>query len=820
MNTLSPTRSKIDTAKSWALSGVILLMTGPAFAQKATDWSAVGGDLTNSRYSTLSQINISNVATLGGIWEANLDAPSRTPPVIVAGVMYINDASTIYALDAKTGRTIWRYTPQGSTPAHGGVAIGEGKVFCGLSDARMIALDSSSGKLIWSGYIGNVARGSNPGPKVQFLVPIPAFDKNVGIIVNAPTYVKGMVISGLSGGDGGTRGKVAALDAKTGNLMWSFYTIPSPLGLGSETWPKKGNALQHGGGAVWTQGAADPDLGLIYYGVGNAVPQFGGEIRRGDNLYTASVVALNIANGKLVWHYQLTHHDLWEMDVATPVVLYAAQVDGRPRKALAAARTDGYLFLLDRKTGQPIHAVEERSVRQDVRVRTAPTQPFPVNADRIGPACVDPQTAPKGFELGCWFDPLYSDKPNTLVPLLNLRQAPMSYEPATGYFFVMAQVSPFWARRTEDPFSLGVSRPPGSSQYGLYAAVDSNTEKIVWQKRSSWGLAGGSGALATKGGLLFHMEGDGTVEADNAKTGETLWRFQTGSVGIAGAGGVPGGVPSATYALDGVQYFVLVSYRTLWAFALGGSLPPREAPPPPPQVAGFSGLIAQLPNDGSGEIVIGPAERSAVGFAQSAFNEDEFAPVRAQIRSSVEFKWTNRGSESHTISAEDGSWSVGPIAPGQTAKLAIAKPGGYLFSSVENPRIKGQLLVRSVMGREGSGSANDGIFTSAQATRGQQEFAEHCARCHGTDLAGRGHAPALAGDSFLQQWRARSVGELFQSTSLTMPQQRPHSLTDQAYIELVSFILQANGFPYGSAELAPDLGLLNKITIAPISGAD
>jgi PQQ-dependent dehydrogenase (methanol/ethanol family) len=768
----------------------------------------------------LSQIDISNVKTLGGVWEKDLDAPSRTPPVVVAGVMYINDASAIYALDAKSGRTIWQYKPEGSTPAHGGVAIGEGRVFCGLSDTRIIALDSKTGKLVWTGYIGNAARGSDSGPKVKFMVPIPAFSQKIGIIVNAPTYVKGMVISGLSGGDGGTRGKVAALDAKTGKLVWSFYTIPSPLDPGSDTWPKDGNALQQGGGAVWIHGPADPELGVIYYGTGNAVPQLGGEIRPGDNLYTASVVALNITTGKLAWHYQLTHHDLWEMDVATPLVLYTAQVDGHPRKALAAARTDGYLFLLDRKTGRPIHPVEERAVKQDVRVRTAATQPFPVGADRIGPACVDPQTAPNGFELGCWFDPLYSDRPNVLAPVINLRQAPMSYDPVTGYFYVMAQVAPFWARRTADPFSLAVSRPPGSSQYGLYATIDSRTEKIIWQKTTPWGLAGGSGALTTKGGLLFHMEGDGSVQADNARTGETLWKFQTDSIALSGGAGQAGGVPSATYAVDGVQYFAMISYRALWVFSLGGSLPPREPPPAPPQAVGFSGLIAQLPNDGAGEIVIGPAERSGSGWGQSASNDDEFVPVRAQVGAAVGFKWTNRGLSSHTISADDGSWTVGPIATGQSAVLTIAKPGSYSFSSAETPWIKGQLIVRSIAKAQGGDTTNDGVFMSAQATHGQQEFETYCASCHGADLAGREHAPALAGDSFLQQWQAHSVGELFERISLTMPQRTPHSLSDHAYVDIVSFILQANGFPYGRSELKPDLGALSKVTIAQRPGGD
>jgi cytochrome c553 len=249
-------------------------------------------------------------------------------------------------------------------------------------------------------------------------------------------------------------------------------------------------------------------------------------------------------------------------------------------------------------------------------------------------------------------------------------------------------------------------------------------------------------------------------------------------------------------------------------------LPPREPPPAPPQVVGFGGLIAQLPNDGSGEIVIGPTERSGSGWGQSASNDDEFAPARAQVRANVGLRWTNRGFKSHTISADDGSWTVGPIASGQSAVLTVAKPGSYSFSSAETPWIKGQLIVRSTAKGQGGGSTNDGVFSPAQATHGQQEFEKNCTTCHGADLAGREHAPALAGDSFLQQWQAHRVGELFERISLTMPQLTPHSLSDHAYIDIVSFILQANGFPYGTSELKPDRGELNTITIAQRPGGD
>ena len=678
-----------------SIGWIMLAFCLPKAGWPATDWPTVGGDLTNTRHSTLSQINVSNVKALLGAWQVDLAAPSRTPPVVVDGVLYVNDASAIYAFSARSGEPLWRYQPEHAAPARGGVAVAGGLVYCGLSDARIVALDGKSGKPIWTGYIGNAPQGGDLGESVT-LVGVPTFNNKVGTIVNAPTYVDGIVISGLSGGDGGARGKIAALDGKTGKLLWNFYVIPSPDDAAAETWPRDGDALKRGGGAVWTQGAADAKLGLVYYGTGNPVPQLGGEIRGGDNRYTDSVVALDIKTGKLRWAYQLTHHDLWEMDVSTPVILYPTRVNGQKRDALAVARTDGYLFFLDRETGVPIRAAEERPVRQDERLRTAATQPFPVHGERLGPTCVDPLTAPRGFELGCWFDPPFPDKANVLYPIINARQAPMSYDPGSGYFYLMASANPIWYRRTADPNALLASRPPGSSEYGLYAAIDSKTDRVVWQKRSLWGLAGGSGALTTAGGLLLHAEGDGNIQADNLRNGETLWKFQLGSIPVAGGLAFSGGVPFASYAVGGEQFIAVVSNTSLWAFSLHGVLGSRVAPPPPPQSVGFSGIVHRLPNDGTGEIIVGAGEtlvQSGAGGNTKA-NEDGFTPIRSQVESGAMFKWSNHGTRLHTVVAADGSWTTGPISPGQSVSLSIAKPGTYAFWSVEFPWSQGQLIVR------------------------------------------------------------------------------------------------------------------------------
>jgi glucose dehydrogenase/plastocyanin len=656
------------------------------------DWPTVSGDVANTRYSTLSQINVSNIKKLGGTWLKEFPTPTRTPPVIAGGLLYTSDATTIYALNPSNGATVWAYRPEVSVPARGGVALGEGYVFCGLNDSHIIALEQTTGKLVWTSYIGNAdPEVATSASIVDFGPGKPKFNPKVGAIANAPTYVNGVVTSGLTGGDGGARGKISGLDAKTGRVLWNFYVIPTLGEQGSETWPADGVALQRGGGAVWTVGAADPDLGLVFYGTGNAVPQNGGDTRPGDNLYTASVVALDVKTGLLKWQFQLTHHDIWEMDVSTQVVLYTAKLDGKARKGLAVMRADGYLFLLSRESGKPIFPVEERSVQQDVRQRTALTQPFPKGADHFGPECADPEIMPEGFIAGCYFEPLYFDRPNVLSPITNVRQAPLSYDAKTGYFYVMGSVFSLWFRRVENPFVLTLGHPPGSKEFGIYAAIDGRTNKIAWQKRSPWGLATGSGALSTAGGLLFYMSGDGNLHANNASTGDELWQFQTGFIG-AGTVTHTAEVPLATYAIAGEQYVVAPLGKGLWAFKLGGKLLPRPGSPPPATTFGFTGIVARITQEDG--IAIGRLSSDLYDPEhEHYFDEFGFEPERSRVKVGQTIKWTNFGVMSHTIVSADGSWTTGTIAPGQVVSISIGKPGTYVFFSEEYPFAKAQLIV-------------------------------------------------------------------------------------------------------------------------------
>jgi len=332
------------------------------------EWPLAGGDWGANRYTTLKQIDPASVQRLAGAWRAELSAresQNKVTPIVRDGLMYVVTATSVRAFNAKTGEVAW--TQPTNTQSNRGIVLGDGLVFVGQFDASIVALDAKSGKAVWT-YREKMAPGQR--------------------ITGPPTYADGLVVIGVSGGDWFVRCRIVALEAKTGKEVWSFYTVPSPGEKGSETWPANNDVWKYGGAAVWTFPAVDLDLGLVYFETGNAVPPWGGELRPGANLYTCSVIALDLKTGKLRWHQQLLHHDVWEADVSTPLVLYDASIGGRPRKVLAAMRTDGLLFLMDRETGTFLTRVEERPVKQNAKLKTWPTQPFPVTVDRVGPECV------------------------------------------------------------------------------------------------------------------------------------------------------------------------------------------------------------------------------------------------------------------------------------------------------------------------------------------------------------------------------------------------------------------------------------------------
>ncbi|HXJ18002.1 MAG TPA: PQQ-binding-like beta-propeller repeat protein [Candidatus Polarisedimenticolia bacterium] len=662
--------AKIRRALARMVPFVIVLTVGIVLAAQLgwAQWSTVNGE-GNQRYSSLKEIDAQNVAKMGAAWVSDKFEPmpsSRATPVVDGGLMFLTAPPSVYAVNINTGKIAWRYQASpGASPARGGVAVGDGLVFVGLSNTTLIALREDTGELAWEASL------ADPSGELA------------GFPSGAPLFADGLVSIGLNA-DNGYRGQIVAVDAKTGRQAWRFFVVPSPGEPGSDTWPKKSDAWKHGGGAVWLDGVYDSELGLDFYVTGNAVPQYGGEYRPGDNLYTDCAIALDAKTGKLRWYYQMVHHDIWEADVAQAPVLFDAQINGHARKAIAAMRTDGYLFMLDRTTGKPLGSIEEKPVPQDAHQKTAKTQPYPVGAEPVLPDCDHwkAEPLPGGFDLGCFFTAAAVEKPNLLAPVYGMRATPMAFDPQTHYFYATGNAALQWFRRSKDPdfFSLAFSnRVPGLNKLGhsVLAAIDSRTDKIAWKKEIHDGRP--SGALATAGGLVFQMAGDGNLQAYDAKNGTLLWQFQTGT---------PTGGPPIAFESDGQEYVATIAGGSVWAFKLGGTVPQRQAPTISPK-EDFSGLITNTSKIETATLV------RDNGLTGTHYITDEYAfdPYRARVTVGTRVSWRNNGTMTHTIEAADGSWSTGPLHPLDIGVVTFGKPGTYVYHCKEHPWAYGEIIV-------------------------------------------------------------------------------------------------------------------------------
>jgi alcohol dehydrogenase (cytochrome c) len=683
MTQLPTRRFAVLLALGAALAAPRLSSQNSGVQPAAKEWTTVSGDLGNTRYSTLTQIDAGTVSRLSGAWLspkfASVNA-GRAMPVVRDGMLFITAGSSIYAFDAATGAAKWQHATdvQPASAALGeynrsdrglpnreGVAVGDGLVFAGLTNGHVIALREQTGEPVWNTFVGIEPARAGQG------------------VAGAPVYAKGNVIVGTAG-DFGFRGRVVALDAQTGKKAWEWFAVAGPGDPGHETWPKDTDAWRTGGGAVWLVGAADLDLGLVYFGTGNGVPQYSGDTRAGDNLYLASVVALDIASGKLRWHYQTIRHDIWEADIAESPVLFDAQVGGRTRKAIAAMRADGYLFMLDRENGKPLMPMEERKVGQDRRNHTAATQPYPVGAEPVLPDCDQwkKETIPSGWILGCFFAPPSLEMPNLITPSWGMRVVPMSFSPQTRYLYAIGNSSLQWFRRAEDPyiFILGAGKVPGMPQgRAMMAAIDSSTGKIAWRKEFRGGRP--AGALTTAGGLLFQMMPDGNFVARDAKTGADVWQFQTGQ---------PGGGPAASYEINGQQYIALGLRDNVLAFKLDGPLKPspvREQIVTAP--SRFNGVIQDVNRI---EIVSNVRDNSG-GGARYYNDEYAFSAYRARVKAGTQVIWVNNGRMAHTVVAEDGSWTTGRLAPLEAGAAVFDKPGSYAYRCKEHPWAMAEIIV-------------------------------------------------------------------------------------------------------------------------------
>jgi len=549
-------------------------------------WITNGGNVYNQRYSPLTQINRDNVAELKPEWRIGLNGSGtaskysgQAQPLVYAGVIYIpTGANDVFAIDVDTGEILWTHEahldPNITVICCGwmsrGVALGNGKVYSGQLDGKLVALDQTNGEVVWSVQAERTEDGFS--------------------ITSAPLYYDGMVITGFAGGDRASRGRVKAYDAETGELRWTFYTIPGPGEFGHDTWPDYNDAWKYGGAAVWQTPAVDPELGLIYFSTGNPGPDVNGSVRPGDNLFSVSMVAIDAETGEYRWHFQQVHHDLWDYDSPNPVILFDAEYDGELRKGIAEVSKTGFVYILDRETGEPLIGIEERPVPQEPRQATAATQPYPIG-DPVVPHEID--IAPEGFKLvnqGRIFTPFW-DEPIVMKPLGTggANWPPSSYDPETNLFYVCAHDGAAAYSTDEGGVEFEIPTPgeryfggtytrSGVARRGIFAAVDLTTNRLAW--RQQWAEMCYAGSVVTRGGLIFVGRNDGRLTALDKANGDKLWEFQA-DAGIHAA--------VSTFEHAGQQYVVALAAGSffpgtergdsVWLFSLDGRMGPSSASP-------------------------------------------------------------------------------------------------------------------------------------------------------------------------------------------------------------------------------------------------
>jgi alcohol dehydrogenase (cytochrome c) len=496
--------------------------------QEANSWISYGRNYFGWRYSPLTQISTANVAQLAPAWILPTGVPGRneTTPLILGDMMYLTGPSNnAWAVDLLSGRKVWSYSayvPPGlglcCGPMNRGFAMAGDRLFKVNIQSTLVALEAKSGKVLWETTIDDYRKGySNTA---------------------APLIVKDMVVVGTAGAEWGIRGYIDAYDAATGKRRWRFYTVPTASEPGIQTWG--GSSYKTGGGSTWITGTYDPELNLIYWGIGNPGPDMDGDVRPGDNLYTCAVVALDADTGKLKWYFQFTPHDVHDWDAVADPVLVDATVDGKKVKALAQANRNGFFYLLDRTNGKYIHAKAYTKVNW---------------ADGIGsdgrPILIaNKEPTPEG----------------TLVcPGLGggHNWSATAWSPQTGlyYFGATDGCQMFDVQHQEfvegKQYQAGdATAVPKEPSTGSINAVDPTTGAVKWKHEL---VNNPSGLLATAGGLVFAGDSDGYFMALDARSGKTLWHFPTGA-GIS--------APPVSYTFRGKQYIAVMSGQNLLAFRL------------------------------------------------------------------------------------------------------------------------------------------------------------------------------------------------------------------------------------------------------------
>jgi alcohol dehydrogenase (cytochrome c) len=519
-------------------------------AREPQNWLTYGGGYDSQRYSLLNRITPANAKDLELKWVYQTFSTHsfQTTPIVVDGVMYMtSNPNDITAIDAATGRPFWifKYTPQTGYKAccgapNRGLAVLGDTVFMGTVDAHLIALDAVSGKVKWNTTVANTLDGY--------------------AISLAPLVVKDKVIIGTAGGEYPTRGFIAAYDVRTGKEVWKFHTIPGPGEPGHDTWPKDSDAWKYGGAPMWVTGSYDPAVNLTYWGTGNPNPDFYGEGRKGDNLYSASVVALDADTGQLKWHFQFTPHDLNDWDAAQVPVLANMEWQGRQRRLMLWANRNGFFYVLDRETGAFLKGVPYVKVNwaSGLDPKGRPILTMPPAGEPVFPW-------PGGGT--SWYPPSFS--PRTELFYLTTsentasRMKPVDKDPdlKVGSTRIGGSFTP--VNRAPNPGVGGGIRGvvftngTETNGTGTVTAIDPRTGTTKWRFHMT--NVSNSGLLTTATDLLFSGSREGHFFALDARDGTELWRMNLG-----------GHVNAApmTYEVDGKQFVAVSSGQALFVFGL------------------------------------------------------------------------------------------------------------------------------------------------------------------------------------------------------------------------------------------------------------
>ena len=531
---------------------VLGLSLGLASIASAQNWPVYGGDAGNTRYSQSTQINASNVDKLKVQWALQLGTTrsQESTPILVGDTLFVTSSfgpKNTFAVNAKTGEIKWTYQPDIPKGIdqyaccdvnNRGVAHADGKIFLGRLDAHVVALDAKTGKELWKTAIIDYTGGS--------------------VITSPPTIVKNLVITGYGGGEYGVRGSIVALDQKTGKEVWRTQTVPQPGEPGGDSW--KGDSGKYGGAVAWHIGSYDPKLNLVYYGTSNPSP-WSASVRGNDssdigkfsNLYSASVLALNADTGKITWHYQFTPHDAWDYDGVNELVFADLPVEGKKTPVIMQANRNGFFYVIDRASGKLISAkkyIEAANWATGIDLKTGTPIEAAGNAKRPGMKRKASDVCPNLIGGKNWMPMSYSEATGLVyIPTMNLcmDMEGIQAEYKRGAFYLGVN------------FDLGKVGPGG--HMGGVKAWDPIKQQEVWFNKEDLPYTGGM--MTTKSNLLFHGDIKGIFKAVDAKTGKTLWKFNTGS-GITAA--------PMTYTLDGKQYIAVVSGRTLSIPAFFGAL--------------------------------------------------------------------------------------------------------------------------------------------------------------------------------------------------------------------------------------------------------